>query len=95
MPAAPIPTPIHIVTIPYLESGRLLISDNSLPVNIAPVAPSGCPSAIAPPLTFVLLISNPASLIDATVCDANASLSSTKSISSTDKFVNSNTSGIA
>src|SRR5699024_8102268 len=95
IPAAPIPTPIHIVTIPYFVSGRFFISESNLPTSIAPVAPSGCPNAIAPPLTFVFSTSKPVSLIEANVWDANASFNSTKSISSTFKFACFNTSVIA
>src|SRR5690606_10394814 len=53
IPAAPCPVPTHIVTIPYF----LLVRFNSLITctdNLAPVQPSGCPIAIAPPLGFTL-----------------------------------------
>src|SRR5699024_10205199 len=95
IPAAPIPTPIHIVTIPYFDSGLRFLSASSLAVSIAPDAPSGWPREIAPPSTFVLSISSPACLIDAAVWEANASFSSIKSMSSTDKPVGSSTSGMA
>ncbi|CAG5083230.1 Protein of unknown function [Cotesia congregata] len=44
-----------------------------------PEAPKGCPRAIAPPLTFNLLISRPKSLTQARVCAPKASLISTSS----------------
>ena len=51
IPAAPIPPPTHIVTIPYLDPRRR-ISCSSVAVNLAPVHPSGWPRAMAPPLTL-------------------------------------------
>ena len=45
--------------------------------------PSGCPSAIAPPLTFTFAGSSPSSSMQTSDCEANASLSSTRSRSST------------
>ena len=48
----------------------------------APLMPSGWPSAIAPPLTFTRSGSSPSSRTTATLCEANASFSSTRSISS-------------
>ena len=51
IPAAPIPPPTHIVTSPYRASRRR-ISWSSVAVSLAPVHPSGWPSAIAPPLTL-------------------------------------------
>src|SRR4030095_8981367 len=44
-----------------------------------PDAPIGCPSAIAPPLTLILLVSQPISLLTAHACAANASLISMRS----------------
>lgn len=41
------PVPIHIVTIPYRPL-ILLRPCNKVAVLIAPVAPKGCPRAIAP-----------------------------------------------
>src|SRR3990170_3734040 len=49
----------------------------------APDAPSGCPSAMAPPFTFVRSRSSPRSFSTARYCVANASLISTRSMSST------------
>src|SRR5690606_34273175 len=48
MPAAPMPVPMHIVTIPYF-CWRRRIPCTMVAVRTAPVAPRGCPSAIAPP----------------------------------------------
>ena len=48
----------------------------------APVMPNGWPSAIAPPLTLSLSSSMPRSRADGTTCAANASLISTRSMSS-------------
>ena len=48
----------------------------------APLIPSGWPSAIAPPFTLTRSSSRPSSRQTASDCEANASLSSTRSISS-------------
>src|SRR5262249_43350406 len=51
MPAAPIPPPMHMVTMPYRAflrcKSRMIVA-----VGLAPVQRSGWPSAIAPPLGF-------------------------------------------
>ena len=47
IPAAPMPPPTHIVTMPY-RALRRFISYNNVVVNFAPVQPSGWPSAMAP-----------------------------------------------
>ena len=44
-----------------------------------PLHPSGWPRAIAPPFTFTFSISNPRSLMQAMLCEANASFNSTRS----------------
>ena len=49
----------------------------------APLIPSGCPIAIAPPFTFTFEGSRPSSRMTATLCEAKASFSSTRSMSST------------
>ena len=49
--AMPMPPPMHSVTRPVARSRRSS-SSSTVPISIAPVAPSGWPSAIAPPLTF-------------------------------------------
>ncbi len=76
-------------------SGRFFISESKRAVSIAPVAPSGWPNAMAPPLTFVLSALSPVSRIEAKVWAAKASFNSTKSISSTVKLADFNTSGMA
>ena len=53
MQAAPWPPPMHMVTIPYLTCLRF-ISYSRVAVSLAPVAPMGCPRAMAPPLTFTM-----------------------------------------
>src|SRR5262249_49754488 len=79
IPAAPIPPPTHMVTMPY-RALRRCISWSSVAVNFEPVQPSGWPSAIAPPFTFTLDRSKPSSRITDRACTANASLSSMRSI---------------
>ena len=49
----------------------------------APDAPSGCPRAMAPPFTFIFAGSAPSSFNHASGTDANASLTSKRSMSST------------
>ena len=61
-----------------MRSSSLSIEANSF----VPVAPSGCPRAIAPPLTFTRAGSAPVSLIHAKTTGAKASLISTTSMSS-------------
>ena len=51
----------------------------------APLAPIGWPSAIAPPLTLTLSSSTPSMRIELSATDANASLISNRSMSSTDR----------
>ena len=48
----------------------------------APVMPNGWPSAIAPPLHVELVAGMPSCLADGITCAANASLISTRSMSS-------------
>ena len=45
----------------------------------APVAPIGCPSAMAPPFTFTFDVSQPICRLTAIACEANASLISIRS----------------
>ena len=61
---------------------RFSISCSSVTRTRAPDAPIGCPSAMAPPLTLTLPVSQPRSLLTAQACAANASLASTSSRSS-------------
>src|SRR5437762_13978744 len=58
---------------------RLTISCNSVTRTRHPDAPIGCPSAMAPPFTLILDVSQPISLLTAQACAANASLISIKS----------------
>src|SRR5581483_380623 len=48
IPAAPMPVPMHIVTMPYFCLRRRRPCSR-VATRMAPVAPSGWPSAIAPP----------------------------------------------
>ena len=52
------PPPTHIVTIPY-RARRRCISKRIEVVNFAPVQPSGCPRASAPPFTLRRVVSMP------------------------------------
>ena len=81
MAAMPWPPPIHAVARPRFNPRRRSsrVSDSRMRV---PVMPSGCPSAMAPPLTLTLSRSRPSSFSTARYCAANASLTSTRSMSS-------------
>src|SRR6185369_3443590 len=81
IPAAPCPMPTHMVTMPYLRFLRRRAC-TTVADRIAPVAPSGWPSAIAPPMGLTLLASRPSVSMTASDCAANASLSSIQSRSS-------------
>ena len=60
--AAPMPPPIHMVT--SAHSARVRWSaDRALQGSTAPVAPRGCPNAMAPPLGFTHTLSSPSSQI--------------------------------
>mmetsp|Transcript_1560 Transcript_1560/g.6936 ORF Transcript_1560/g.6936 Transcript_1560/m.6936 type:complete len:273 (+) Transcript_1560:2675-3493(+) len=78
------PLPMHMLTTPFFAD-LLFISCSSVATHLAPVAPSGCPSAMAPPLTFTFSASSPSFVAQYVACDANASLSSKRSTSSTDR----------
>ena len=78
--ACPCPTPTQSVASPYRPSRRRS-SCRSETTRRAPLMPSGCPSAMAPPLTLTRSSSRPSSRQTATLCEANASLSSTRSSS--------------
>src|SRR4029077_2763180 len=84
--AWPCPTPTHMVAMPR-PPPRRRNSCNRLTTSRAPLIPSGCPIAIAPPFTFTLLSSRPSSRTTASDCDAKASFSSTRSSSSTPRPV--------
>src|SRR4051795_2931864 len=76
----PRPPPQHIVTKPIDLSERS-ISCSSVVIRRAPVEPSGCPRAIAPPLTFTRSMSGLCSRCQAATTGANASLISNRSMS--------------
>src|SRR6266496_6228467 len=82
MVATPMPPPTHSVASPYLRSRRSS-SSMSVPRIIAPVAPSGWPSAIAPPLTFTFSCGTSRSRRNFSTTAANAALTSHRSIWST------------
>src|SRR6059036_2506073 len=69
IPAAPMPVPTHMVTMPYFRLLRR-IAWITVAERIAPVAPSGWPSAIAPPIGLTLAGSRPRSWITASDCAA-------------------------
>src|SRR5262249_3132829 len=94
IPAYPMPPPAHIVTSPYRDWPRR-ISCRIVVVSFAPVQPSGWPSAIAPPLTFSLSGSIGSSRRQASTWAANASFSSTRSMSSSERPVSLSTLRIA
>src|ERR1700689_2211257 len=75
------PPPSHMVCRPDLPPVPSS-SCSSLVIRIAPVAPSGCPRAIAPPFGFVFFSEAPVSADQASSTGANASLTSNTSISS-------------
>jgi hypothetical protein len=64
-------------------------------VSFAPVAPSGWPSAIAPPFTFTMVGSMSSSRITASACAANASLNSMSFMSCNDSPARVSAFGIA
>ena len=64
--AIPIPKPIHWVERAYFLFSRFNKSA-ALPVILAPVAPSGCPRARAPPSKLTLFLSIPKSLMHAMI----------------------------
>src|ERR1035438_198830 len=79
--AMPCPPPIHAVDNPYLPLRRRS-SFISVTRRRVPVAPSVCPSAMAPPFTLTLLRSSPSSFSTARYCAAKASFTSIRSMSS-------------
>ena len=70
---------MHIVTTAYLPPRRRS-SYSALAVSLAPVQPSGWPSAIAPPLTLIYPSGMTSWVWQYTAWLANASLSSNRSI---------------
>src|SRR5205085_2724575 len=79
--AIPCPPPMHAVARPY-RFLRRRSSYNSVMISRVPVAPSGCPSAMAPPFTLAFSRSMPNSFSTAKYCAAKASFTSIKSMSS-------------
>ena len=77
----PWPTPMHMLAAPR-AAPRRRISCSSVVTILAPEQPSGCPMAIAPPLTLTRSGSALSSSTTATDCAANASLTSIRSTSS-------------
>src|SRR5204863_9774960 len=69
--AMPMPPPMQRVARPFLAS-RFCISCSSVTNTRAPEAPTGCPMAIAPPLTLTLEVFHPRSLLTAQACAAKA-----------------------
>src|SRR5208282_5368785 len=74
------PPPMHRLAIPRCLP-RAFSAYSSVVRMRAPVAPIGCPSAQAPPLTFTFAGSSPSSLIAAIATTANASFTSYRSTS--------------
>lgn len=74
------PPPMHSVASPSVLS-RACMACNSVTRIRAPLAPIGCPSAMAPPLTFTFSGSKPKVFPTARNCAANASLASMRSMS--------------
>ena len=81
MIASPWPPPEQIAAIP-IPPPRRFNSFASVRMIRAPLAPIGCPSATAPPLTLTFSASSPAIFELASATAANASLISYRSISS-------------
>ncbi len=77
------PVPMHMVTMAYRPLRRRS-SCSAVAASLAPVQPSGCPSAIAPPLTLRRgsSASRPRPLSTARLWAAKASFSSMTSICS-------------
>lgn len=80
--AAPCPPATQRLAQPYFFFSQCKVRIN-VPVNRAPVVPSGCPIAITPPLTFISSGSRPSSLIVYKATRQNTSLIYQKSIYST------------
>src|SRR6516165_239105 len=78
--AMPWPPPMHAAAIPSRSRARLS-SRASVIASRTPVAPSGWPMAIAPPLTLSLASSMPSSRAQAITWAPNASLISKRSMS--------------
>src|SRR5215510_2992826 len=84
MVAMPMPPPTQSVARPRRRSRRWS-SSTRVPRIIAPVAPSGWPIAIAPPLTLVISWLMPRSRMNRIATAANASFISQRSMSPTSR----------
>src|SRR3954451_6128850 len=82
MIASPWPPPEQMAATPR-PPPRRRSSCTSVPSTRAPEAPIGWPRAIAPPFTFTFDSSRPSMRIELMATDANASLNSNRSMSST------------
>src|SRR5215210_4551964 len=80
--ASPCPPPPHSAAAP-MPPPRRLSSRARCSASRAPLMPIGWPIAMAPPLTFTVLPSRPSSRVEWMPTEANASLISTRSRSST------------
>src|SRR5690606_17807126 len=80
MVAVPMPPPVHMVTRAVVASRRSS-SSSAVPMSMAPVAPMGWPSAMAPPFTFTRSGSRPRSRMVFMGTAAKASLISHRSTS--------------
>ena len=69
----PIPPPMQSVARPFFAF-RFCISWSKVTSTRVPDAPIGWPIAMAPPLTFTLLVSQPRSLFTAQACAVNKDL---------------------
>src|SRR4029453_9980043 len=78
--ATPCPTPTHRLTSARLAPRRRS-SKAAVITSLTPLAPSGCPRAIATPFGFTCAASSasPSARVQASTCAAKASLSSTTS----------------
>src|SRR3984885_11311158 len=77
--AIPCPPPMQAVASPYFFFRRRN-SYSKVITSRVPVAPSGCPNAIAPPFTLTFSRSKPNSFSTPKYCAANASFTSIKSM---------------
>jgi uncharacterized membrane protein len=92
--AAPMPVPMHMLTMPKRLFVRLS-SGISVAICLAPVHPNGWPNAMAPPFGLTLAGSSPSTYAQYTAWLANASFSSNISTSSIASPVNLSNYGMA
>ena len=79
--AVPMPPPTQRLISAVFRSRRSS-SSRTVPRIIVPVAPNGCPIAMAPPLTLILSCGMSSRCMNNMTTEANASLSSNRSMSS-------------